>query len=345
MLKVPQELSDLSQDWVEEALGVALRDCRIVDASSGTTGRAVLEIDAPVEANLPSRLFVKLPPTDELQRAFVTAVGMGKAEVQFYSTLSSEVPVRVPRCYYAASDEAGEAYIMLLEHLEDSNCTFQNASTRYSLEYLRSVVAEFAKLHAAYWETPRFNEDLDWLVPPQRHEIALQLVEQALQQHADTMPGVFRDMAELFLGNADGIYRIWGEGAHTVIHGDAHDANLFYDEPRPGFLDWAIVSKAPGMRDVGYFLAATLTAAHLPLARELLAQYRDQLLALGVPAPSMDELWQQFQWHAAYIWVGSTVTLAMGDAWQPVSYVKASLKRLHASLEHLGSVEAIRSAM
>lgn len=345
MLKIPNELSDLSREWVEEALGVAVRDCRIVDASSGTTGRAVLEVDVAKDTGLPPRLFVKLPPTDELQRAFVTAVGMGKTESQFYATLSSEVPVRVPRCYYSATDEAGEAYIMLLEHLEDSSCTFQNAKTRYSLDYMRSVVAEFAKLHAAYWESPRFSEDLDWLVPPRRHEIALQLVEQALQQHADTMPAVFRDMAQLFLGDADGIYRIWGEGAHTVIHGDAHDANLFYDGARPGFLDWAIVSKAPGMRDVGYFLAATLTAEHLPMARELLAEYRNQLLALGVPAPSMDELWQQFQWHAAYIWVGSTVTLAMGDAWQPVSYVMASLKRLHDSLEYLGSVDALRSAL
>ena len=59
----------------------------------------------------------------------------------------------------------------------------------------------------------------------------------------------------------------------------------------------------------------------------MLAYYRDQLLANGVPAPSTQELWQQYQWHAAYVWVGATVTLAMGDAWQPVSYVLASLER------------------
>ena len=39
-----------------------------------------------------------------------------------------------------------------------------------------------------------------------------------------------------------------------------------------------------------------------------------------------------------------TVTLAMGDAWQPVNYVKSSLQRLHSALEALGSVEAIRAA-
>jgi len=45
------------------------------------------------------------------------------------------------------------------------------------------------------------------------------------------------------------------------------------------------------------------------------------------------------------VWVGATVTLAMGDAWQPVSYVKASLERLHAAMESLGSVAALRSAL
>lgn len=341
MTSIPVSVDDLTTDWLREALGERVSNSRLVDANSGTTGRAVLEVEGD---GLPPRLFVKLPPADEMQRLFVTASGMGRKEALFYSGLSSEVPVRVPRCYYSATDDAGEQYIMLLEHLEDSGCTFTNAATRYSLDYLRAMLAEFAKLHAAYWETPRFASDLDWVTPPARHDIALDLVKQALEQHAEAMPPVFHEMGELFLENADGVYGLWAEGAHTVVHGDAHDANLFYDD-RPGFLDWAIVSKAPAMRDVGYFLAGTLTDADRSQARVLLGEYRDQLLALGVDAASLDELWQQCQWHAAYVWVGATVTLAMGDAWQPVNYVMSSLERLHGALEAFGSLESLRSAL
>ena len=44
--------------------------------------------------------------------------------------------------------------------------------------------------------------------------------------------------------------------------------------------------------------------------------------------------------------MGSIVTtLAMGEAWQPSSYVLSSLARLHPALEFLGSVEAIRQAV
>lgn len=344
MLLIPDELKKISSDWLGHVLDAPVSDFRIVDAHAGTTGRAVLEVDYAQEMSLPDRLFVKLPPTDEMQRAFVTSSGMGKREAQFYESLSAEVPVRVPHCYFSAADDSGQEYIMLLEHLEDGGCTFQNARSHYSLNYVRRVLAEFARLHAAYWESPRFETDLSWVGPLLQHEIATQLVERALELHADTMPDVFRQMGELYLAEADAIHRLWQRGASTLIHGDAHDANLFMDGQRPGFLDWAILAKAPGMRDVGYFLAGTLSPEDRPQGRELLTYYREQLQANGAPAPSLDELWQQYQWHAAYVWVGAAVTLAMGDAWQPISYVKSSLQRLHGAMEYLGSVDAIRSA-
>jgi hypothetical protein len=271
---------------------------------------------------------------------------MGRRESRFYESLSAELPVRVPRCYFAASDDTGEEYIMLLENLVDSGCTFNNTSTRYSLDYVRQVLAAFARLHATYWASPRFDSDLDWVQPPLQHEIAVQLVAQSLELHGASMPSVFRDMGELYLSEADAIHRLWQRGTPTLIHGDVHDANLFYDGDEPGFLDWALVARGPAMRDVGYFLAGTLSPQdQRDSGRTMLTYYREQLLAHGIVAPAEQELWQQYQWHAAYVWVGAAVTLAMGDAWQPVNYVMASLERLHAAMDTLGSVEAIRSAL
>jgi aminoglycoside phosphotransferase (APT) family kinase protein len=327
-------------------LDAAVTTHRLVDAHAGTTGRAVIELEyADKAVDLPSRLFVKLPPADEMQRAFVTSSGMGEREARFYSELGAEVPVRVPRCYFSDWDDSGEEYIMLLEHLEDSGCTFQNASTRYSLDYVRSVVDEFARLHAAYWESPRFENDLDWVQPPVQHAIAVDLISASLAQHGGSMPPVFTRMAELYLAHTDAIHKLWKHGANTLVHGDVHDANLFMDGDRPGFLDWAIVSRAPAMRDVGYFLAGTLEAADREALPGLVDHYRDALATAGVTPPSRDELWQQCQWHAAYVWVGAAVTLAMGDAWQPVGYVLASLERLHGAMDYLDSVDALQAAL
>lgn len=346
MLRLPEDLESLSVDWLSNVLAVTVSDFSVVDAHAGTTGRALLQIDYAEPADLPRRLFVKLPPTDEMQRAFVVSSGMGLRESRFYSSLSQEVPVRVPRCYFSASEDSGEQYIMLLENLEDSGCTFSNASTRYSLDYVREVLHAFAQLHATYWGSPRFETDLSWLQPPMQHEIAVQLIAQSLEMHADEMPPVFQAMGDLYLSRADDIHDLWKRGDPTLIHGDVHDANLFYDRDRPGFLDWALVARGPAMRDVGYFLAGTLPEREQrESGRALLEYYREQLVLLGAPAPGLGELWQQYQWHAAYVWVGAAVTLAMGDAWQPVNYVLASLERLHASMDILGSVEAIRSAL
>lgn len=335
----------LQCDHLSGLLGASVLGTKIVDAHDGTTGRAVLELDTQNDT-LPPRLFAKFPPKDEMQRTFVTSAGMGKREALFYEVLSSEVPLRVPRSYAAYSDEEGEDYLMLLEHLVDSDCTFDNAGSRYSLNYVKQVLDAFASLHAAYWDSPRFSTDLSWVEPPLQHEIAIELVGQSLAQHADAMPPVFREMADLYLAEADAIHQLWQRGTPTLIHGDVHDGNLFYDGDRPGFLDWALVAQAPAMRDVGYFLAGTLSSDHQRnAARDLLEHYRAQLQTLGISPPSLGELWQQYQWHAAYVWVGATVTLAMGDAWQPVSYVMGSLERLHDAMETIGSVEAIRNAL
>jgi thiamine kinase-like enzyme len=343
---IPTDLAGITNDWLAAVLRVPVTGCTVLDAHAGTTGRALLQLQYAGAVDLPTRIFVKLPPADEAQRAFVISSGMGRREATFYRSLSAELPVRVPHCYFSDSDATGTAYIMLLENLVDSGCTFKNASKRYSESYIRQLLAAFARLHARYWNSPRFATDLAWVQPPVQHDIAKHLIALALEKHAANMPGVFKEMGELYLSHTDAIHQLWLRGAPTLIHGDVHDGNLFYDAGEPGFLDWAMVARAPALRDVGYFLAGTLTPQdQRDHGAQMLSYYREQLLALDITAPPMQELWQQYQWHAAYVWLGAAVTLAMGDAWQPVNYLQASMGRLHAALEHLGSVAAIRAAI
>lgn len=341
---LPIAPEDITSAWLSEVLGETIDSVALVDAHAGTTGRAVIEISHASE-RLPERLFVKLPPTDEMQRHFVVSTGMGRNEVQFYQHLSGEVPVRVPRAYYASANAEGTRYIMLLEHLEDTGCTFRNARNRYGQDYLKEVLRAFARMHGAYWDTPRFAQDLDWVKPPGRHEIAVPLIEKALQRHAADMPPVFSEMAELYINDADAVHRLWEAGTPTLIHGDVHDGNFFYDKDQPGLLDWAIVSRGPAMRDVAYFLAGSLTPEHQDWARPLVEYYLQELATHTADALDFDTLWQQFQWHAAYVWVGSTVTLAMGEEWQPTKYVLAGLRQIHISMEALDSVAAIKGAL
>ena len=342
---IPRELPEISAGWLSAVLDADIRGVTLADAHEGTTGRGVLVLDVAPGSRLPSSLFVKLPPGDEAQRAFVVSSGMGRREALFYQQLAREVPVRVPRCYHADTDDPGEHYIMLLEPLQASGCSFRNASTRYSLAYLEAMMEQFALLNAAYWNSPRFATDLAWLEPPRQHPIGVSLVERALSRHGAAQPPVFRELAELYLSHTDAIHALWNRGVATLVHGDAHDGNLFMDGDTPGFLDWALVARAPAMRDVGYFLAATLQPKDREYLLPLLDSYRDGLLAAGVAAPSAQEIYEGFRWHAVYVWVGTAVTLAMGDAWQPSRYVQATLARLQETLAAEDCAAVLRASL
>jgi hypothetical protein len=349
-VNLPITLSEIAPEWLSLALsdqypGIQVSGVTIEDADSGTTGRGRISLEYSAALSGPSRVFVKLPPDDEGQRAFVTENGMGRREVLFYSTLSAELPLRVPHSYYADSNEVGDRYIMLLEDLDASACSFRNGSTRYSLEYIREVLAAFARMHGMYWNSKRFSSDLAWVPPPGFHPMAPLLVERALEQYADSMPPVFRAMGDFYLQNTASIHRLWGEGVPTLVHGDVHDANLFYDKG-PGFLDWALVGRTSCMRDVAYFMSGSLKPAdRVAHQSELLDFYYAELDRHTEDQVDTAELGEQYRWHAAYVWLGATVTLAMGSEWQPVDYVLGTLERVNPAIEDCDSIASLRNQL
>ncbi|MEW6267823.1 MAG: hypothetical protein AB1689_00830, partial [Thermodesulfobacteriota bacterium] len=116
---IPVEVADVTRAWLEEVLrvhapGASLRAVEVVEAHSGTTGRARVVLTHDDE-RLPPSVFVKLAPFDPEQRAFVEQQGMGVFEARFYAEVAAQVPVRIPRPWYAA--HADGRYVMVLEDL------------------------------------------------------------------------------------------------------------------------------------------------------------------------------------------------------------------------------------
>lgn len=339
---------EITPDWLGSVLGAAVSAVRVEDENNGTTGRAGIAVDYAKPSSLPRRFFIKLPPADPAQRDFVISSGMGKREARFYHALSAEMPVRVPQCYFSDWCASGEQYTMVLERLEDSACTFRNASTRYSYDYLRAVLTAFAGFHARYWESPRFQGELEWIDGIRQHEIALQLLPRAMRAHGSRMPPLFTQLCELYMAHSNTLHALWKDGDSTLIHGDVHDGNLFYDTrlDKPGLLDWALLARGPAMRDVAYFLAGTLAPdAQQDEAPLLLEYYRRALLERGIAAPSLAELKKQYAIQAIYPWLGAAVTLAMGDRWQASRYVLRTLERLHLTLEVLQSRQRLQGLL
>src|SRR5213593_4514180 len=161
---IPAEVDDLTADWFTTVLlprspGVVVTTAEVVDAHSGTTGRARVRLEyAEREPGLPDTLFVKLAPFHRRQREFIRHVGIGVSEARLYASLGDELPVRAPRVWHAAVD--GDAFVMVLEDLVASGCSFPRPNDADVADRARSTVEELALLHACFWESERFAGDL-----------------------------------------------------------------------------------------------------------------------------------------------------------------------------------------
>jgi thiamine kinase-like enzyme len=344
---LPDSPEQISTDWLTSALsrsfpGARVSSVEVADWSAGTTGRARLAVAYDGDTTAPRSIFVKLPPTDELQQAMVRFTGMGRREVLFYSQLASEVPVRCPRPYFAGATEDGSAYIMLLEDLALSNCQFPSVFRGATAAHARAVVGALARLHARYWNSPRFRDDLAWVDRPMRFDIGPQLVGKALADFGDDMPEAFRRMAELYIERTDEVCDLWEEGEQTLCHGDCHIGNQFQQDGTPGFLDWACVYRCAGVRDVSYFLANSIPSEmRRAEQRNWLELYRNALSEQGVDPPDAAALWRRYCRHAAYSWVAAVTTLSMGDKWQALRHGQEAVKRGNDAIESLNTVDVL----
>ena len=74
-MTIPARVEDLTPEWFSEILDSPVGGVEILDAHSGTTGRARVRLTA--SSDVPDTLFVKLQPFVEQQRKFLRQIGLG----------------------------------------------------------------------------------------------------------------------------------------------------------------------------------------------------------------------------------------------------------------------------
>jgi aminoglycoside phosphotransferase (APT) family kinase protein len=340
-LPIPAEVTELTPEWFSLVLGTTVTAVDVMDAHSGTTGRALVRLRA--KGAVPDTLFVKLQPFGEDQRKLIRQVGLGVAEARVYANIGGELPVRVPRVWHSAYNSADGAFVMVLEDLGASGCRFPTTDDDDILDVARSTVEELAKLHAAYRD-----RDLSWLPTPEgmrrkpddpavaaRRTMFIKL---ALDQFGGEMPSVFRRLAELYIERFFDVVGLFGQGEHTLIHGDSHIGNLFVDNRRTGFYDWAVAGRGPGMRDVAYFMCNSVpTELRREAQDDLLSLYRHTLESYGA---TLDEATarDQYRLFSVYSWIAAASTAAMGSTWQPIEIARPAMVRTTEAIDDLDAV-------
>ena len=369
MPQIPVEVGDVTPEWLTAALGATVERVEVLDAHSGTTGRARVAVTwGDPSSDRPPSLFVKLAPFDERQRRFVDLVGLGLAEARFYRDVASDVPVRVPVVHHASTDDDGR-YIMVLEDLEASGCRFPSPSDDDVVDTVAAVIDALAHLHARFWESPRLNTsigrnaalrappvtvgkaaatgDLAWVASGGRvaFEGGGPFIQKALDRFGDEMGPTFRRLAELYVEHTSRIAELLAAGPPTLIHGDPHLGNLFMDGDQAGFFDWGMVWRATGVRDVAYVLGnSTRPEIRRAHEREWLAHYVHVLRASRIEL-DLETAWAQHRLLVIYAWASATSTAAMGSRWQTVEVGQGGMARATAAVEDLESVPLLESLL
>ena len=357
---LPVEVADLTPTTLTALLSAHAPGARVdavdvLDAHSGTTGRARLAISTSGPDRLPSTVFVKLEPFDPRQRAFVRAGGIGANEARLYRDVAGELPMRIPGILAAAVDDDG-GYVTVMEDLVATGCTFPRPSDAAVADHARSTVDGLGALHARFWESPRFDADLGW-VPARagfgadggRSERSVRgaghFVRRALEQIGADQPEVFRAVGELYATQTGAVLDAWDAGPRTLIHGDPHSGNLFLDGSTIGFLDWGMVSRSPGLRDVAYFCCNSLpTSCGGRSSTSCSTGTWRSSPGAGVVL-DRTTAWEQYRMFSVYSWVSAVSTVSVGSRWQPEARAVAAMDRTTAALDDLDALGALTNRM
>jgi phosphotransferase family enzyme len=279
---IPLEVSDITVPWLADVLGWPVSGIEVLDAQSGTTGRARVGLVRD-DGELPPSVFVKLAPV--------------------------------------ASNASG--------------ATFPGQRDPGLLAFVGNAVDSFATLHAAFWQSERFaaTGDLAWVADRSaEYGSSADLIGFAVDQLGNQLPEASRELADVYVVRAERVPGLLARGPRSLVHGDAHLGNMFSDGATPGFLDWALVGFAPGLRDVAYFLGGSVpTELRREHERRLIERYCLRLEENSITL-DLDDAWDQYRIQLLTAWMAAVFTAGMGSKLQSIEVGRSSTLRADAAI-------------
>jgi hypothetical protein len=321
MTDVPGPRS-VSAGWLTERLREAgfdteVRGLRQRRVGTGQTGMCVrFELDLSPAGSGPMTLIGKFPSDNSLSRDSAVAMGIYQREVDFYRDLAPMLDIAVPACFYAAIDDAGERFVILMEDLAPARPGDQLAGCSPAVAL--AAVLQLVGLQAPTWGDSTLAE---------------RFAEPAGGFFSD-MHGLYNRMLPAFMerfghrlaeDEADFIRRV-GESPEAPLfqpmgtpfcleHRDYRLDNLLIDEtvspPRVTVVDWQGLRVGRPLNDVALCLAGGLQPElRRQVEKDILREYHAALTAAGVKGFGWDRCWQEYR-RAAFAGLGLTVIAAV----------------------------------
>jgi len=247
----------------------------------------------------PASFVAKCPSTDADSRAAAAMYQLYRSEVGWYSEFARASGVNCPDCYFAAIDENGEDFALLLEDMAPSRQGDQIQGG--SPQQVRSAVVELAKLGSHPLSEAR-REQIDWLNQGADNR---ELIREAL-------PMMYPTFCEIFAGRlSKEVLQLGAElmsrfsayldiepTRQCLTHNDFRLDNMLFDARgrRAVIVDWQTASWGSGISDLAYLVGTSFECADDRAEHEhgMLSLYLDTLLERGVSL-DYESAWLDFR--------------------------------------------------
>jgi len=355
----PSKSSDITAEWLTANIGtrapgaVAL-SATPLDGTTGTTDRRRLAVqwnEAGKRSGLPSNVFVKSSPLSAKNRGMVAALGMSNNEVRFYQQVADQLAGVCPKAWYSYAG-IGSRFLILLDDIVADGARPYALADCCGIEHARGLIDAFAELHSRFWESRRFDGDLSWVrtwSTRPGNTVLKRFYKRgrrdALRLGRPEVTPAVRATAAALDANVDAYYREFESGPLTLLHGDSHLGNTYsLPDGRSGLLDWQVIWRGPGLREITYWMVTGLDPHHRRAhERELIECYLDGLRAGGVTeVPSPAAAFERYRLFSAEAWDATAMTIAWPGLQAPEN-AEAAWRRACVAVEDLETAAAVDS--
>jgi aminoglycoside phosphotransferase (APT) family kinase protein len=338
---LPGTLDELSARQVGELLGKPVRRVERLAETTGTTARARLAVEG---SGTPPSVFIKLAPRPAAVRLFVGLARLGPTEVSFYQRLAPALPIAAPRAHATRYDGRTGRFALVLEDLDARGVRFADVRSAPSLGDAEAVVRALATLHGTY-AAPTGSGALSWVVTnvaDPAATVTARLLRLVVGRLRRTDPDLLPHDSMLLIERQRQFEARLPRDEFTLLHGDPHFGNVYFDESVPGFVDWQVLRRGLGLRDLAYFVTLSLpTERRRAEEGHLLDVYLDELPHHGGPVLDRPESWSRYRLLVAHAFVAAAFTRAAGGL-QVEEIAGLGLKRAGAAMDDLGTMDEVR---
>ncbi|EUA38609.1 phosphotransferase enzyme family protein [Mycobacterium avium subsp. avium 2285 (R)] len=254
-----------------------------------------------------------------------------------------------PEAWYAYAG-VGARFLIVLDDIMHGGARPYALADDCPIEHARGVIDVFTQLHAQFWDSPRLARELTWVRTWSTRPGSLILNRfyaqgrrGALKEGRPEATPAVHAVAAALDANIDAFYREFETGPLTLLHGDSHLGNTYArPDGSSGLLDWQVIWRGPGLREVTYFIISGLEpATRRTHERELIERYLEGLHRAGVSdAPDFDTAFTRYRLFAAEAWDAAAMTIAWPGLQAPEN-AEAGWRRACQAVEDLDTAAAV----